>query len=61
MSSKLLNAKDVSERLGGIAYENVLRMAKTGELPSFKIGRRVRFLESEITTWIKKQKAATKR
>jgi len=53
---KLLNAKDVSIMLGGIAYENILRMAKSGELPNVKIGRRVRFIESEIVAWIKKQK-----
>jgi excisionase family DNA binding protein len=51
---RLLNAAEVGKLLGGIHPNNVYKMAIRGELPSLKIGRRVRFSKSEIIIWIKK-------
>lgn len=58
---RLLNAREVSKVLGGVSPENVLRMAKRGELPCINIGRRVRFAESELQLWIDEKKTNAKR
>ena len=48
---KLLTAEVVSERLS-VCLSLVYRMARSGELPSVKFGRSVRFREEDVDRFI---------
>lgn len=48
---RLLTAVEVAEALGRPTGW-VLRQAAKGELPSFKVGKAVRFNEAEIEAWL---------
>lgn len=52
---EMLTADDVAKRLK-ITAKQVYALAKTGEMPSFKVGRYVRFCWSDIVAGLKKQK-----
>jgi excisionase family DNA binding protein len=49
--NRLLDAEEVSELLG-IPAVLIRRMARNGELPSIRIGRRLRFDQSVLRDWI---------
>jgi excisionase family DNA binding protein len=48
----LLTADDVSKLLGGVPRKTILQYAREGRLPHRKIGRHVRFVPSELETWL---------
>lgn len=50
-STNLLDAHQVAAKFG-MRYEDVIRMATAGEIPSIKIGRRRRFPEAWLALWI---------
>lgn len=52
---KLMGVLETSQVLGGLHPNTVYKMAKHGVIPFIKIGRLVKFRESEILDWIKKQ------
>jgi excisionase family DNA binding protein len=52
---RLLRAIDVAELLG-ISANTVLDWAASGKLASFKLGKAVRFRQSEILAWIEEQR-----
>lgn len=51
---RLLTTNDVAERLARSARW-VREQAREGAIPSFKLGKAVRFRESEIEAWLDKQ------
>jgi excisionase family DNA binding protein len=51
MHDRLLKAREVGELLG-MSTAWVLDKWEAGALPGFKIGRAVRFRESEILAWL---------
>lgn len=51
---RLLTAVEVAEALGRPTAW-VLRQAAAGALPSFKVGKAVRFDESEVDAWLTTQ------
>ena len=50
-----LNAQQVAELLG-LSKKQVYQMAATGKLPSFRIGKAVRFDAQDLAEWLRKQK-----
>lgn len=55
MSERLLSAREVAELLG-FASSTIIDWAERDELPSFKIGGRLRFRESEVVEWVEGQR-----
>ena len=53
-NTKLLKGRDVAQ-LFAMSYEDVIRMATAGDIPSMKVGRRRRFPEAWLAMWIDKQ------
>jgi excisionase family DNA binding protein len=51
MSDQLLRAVDVAELLG-LSPATVLDWFESEKLPGFKVGRAVRFRESEVLAWL---------
>ena len=58
ISSALLTVKQVSKYLQLDEY-TIYRMAKKGEIPAFKIGKRWRFAEEDLKEWLKTKKVYT--
>ena len=54
---RLLTASDVAEWLS-LSKHTILDMAEDGRLPSFKLGRAVRFRPSEISAWLEACRAS---
>lgn len=54
MSEKLLNMKQVEERLG-VSSRTVFNFIQRGEIKGFKVGKAWRFAESEIENYLKRQ------
>jgi excisionase family DNA binding protein len=52
---RLLTAREVAELLG-FASGTVVNWAERGEVPSFKLGGRLRFRESEVVEWIEQRR-----
>jgi excisionase family DNA binding protein len=50
-----LNAHQVAELLG-LSKKKVYQMAATGRLPSFRIGKAVRFDAQDLADWLRKKK-----
>jgi excisionase family DNA binding protein len=50
-----LNVQQVAELLG-ISKKKVYQMAATGKLPSFRIGKAVRFDAQDLAEWLRKKK-----
>lgn len=50
-----LNAKQIAELLG-ISKKKVYQMAATGKLPSFRIGKAVRFDAQDLAEWLRNKK-----
>jgi len=53
MDEKLVDVKKFCEIMGGIHIATAYKLAKTGQIPSVRIGRRVFFKESDIQKFIK--------
>ena len=51
----LLTARQISDLLG-ISAHTALDWAESGKLPSFKLGKAVRFRRAEIANWIEAQR-----
>jgi excisionase family DNA binding protein len=49
-----LTAEDIAERLQ-IPIWSIYEMARAGDLPVLRIGRRIRFREEDIEQWEKEQ------
>jgi excisionase family DNA binding protein len=56
----LLTARELAALLG-VSASTVLDWFETGRLPGFKLGRAVRFRETEIGAWLEEHRAAAKR
>ena len=54
-SSRLLTAAELAERLA-LSTSTVLDWFEAGRLPGFKLGRVVRFRESEVLAWLEAQR-----
>ena len=57
---RLLTARELAELLG-LSASTVLDWFEAGRLPGFKLGRAVRFRESEIAVWLESQRAVAPR
>jgi excisionase family DNA binding protein len=57
-AERLWKARDVAGFLG-IGRNAVYEMADRGELPSVRIGSRVRFVPEEIRAWVAQQRSGT--
>lgn len=55
MSESLLTAAEIAERLA-LSTATVLDWWEAGRLPGFKLGRVVRFRESEVLEWLESQR-----
>ncbi|MFW6195512.1 MAG: helix-turn-helix domain-containing protein [Chloroflexota bacterium] len=53
-NTNLLKGDEVADNFK-MRYEDVIRMATAGDIPSIKIGRRRRFPESWLAIWIDNQ------
>src|SRR5579864_7221143 len=53
--NEALNAQQVAELLG-LSKKKVYEMAATGKLPSFRIGKAVRFDAQDLAEWLLKKK-----
>jgi excisionase family DNA binding protein len=55
LSDRLLTAREVAAVLG-FAAGTIVDWAEAGRIPHFKIGKALRFRESEILEWIEEQR-----
>jgi excisionase family DNA binding protein len=55
VSERLLTASELAERLA-LSTSTVLDWFEAGRLPGFKLGRVVRFRESEVLDWLESQR-----
>ena len=58
-NEELLKIKDVVELLK-VGEKTVYSMARTGELPAFKVRGQWRFARKDIDSWIEQQKNTTR-
>ncbi len=56
----LVNARTVAQRLS-LDESTVRKWARTGRLPSYKMGRSVRFDPSEVDEFVRRHYAAARR
>jgi excisionase family DNA binding protein len=56
---RLLTAREVGERLG-LTTETVLVWVRRGELPALRLGRAIRFRETDLDAWLE-QRATPRR
>jgi excisionase family DNA binding protein len=56
MSDRLLTASELAEHLA-LSTSTVLDWFEAGRLPGFKLGRVVRFRESEVREWLEMHRA----
>lgn len=52
---RLLTARELADLLG-FSASTVVDWSERGEIPSFKIGGRLRFRESEVIEWLERQR-----
>jgi excisionase family DNA binding protein len=55
MIERLLNAHELADLLG-FSASTIVDWAERGDLPSFKMGGRLRFRESESLAWIESKR-----
>lgn len=55
MSDRLLNARELADLLGFQAG-TIVDWSERGKIPSFKIGGRLRFRESEVLDWLEERR-----
>jgi len=53
--SALLSVDEVGEFLG-ISRSGVYRLVRSGEVPSYRVGERLRFRQEEIDTYVDQRK-----
>ncbi len=51
----LLNDSQAAAFLGGLHPKTVQRMARRGELPSYRVGKYYRYRASELDGWLQSQ------
>jgi excisionase family DNA binding protein len=51
VSERLLTARELAELLG-FASGTIVDWSERGQIPSFKVGGRLRFRESEVLDWL---------
>jgi excisionase family DNA binding protein len=51
----LINEKEAAALLGGLHPKTLQRMARTGRIPAYRVGRRWCFRVSELDKWLKSQ------
>jgi len=51
----LLNDSQAAAFLGGLHPKTVQRMARRGELPSYRVGKYYRYRASELDGWLREQ------
>lgn len=59
MIEPLLTARELAELLG-LSASTVLDWFEAGRLPGFKLGRAVRFRESEVEAWLEAQRVGVR-
>lgn len=59
MNTDIMTIKDVASYLK-LTEKTAYRLAAEGKIPGFKVGGSWRFKQSDIETWIEKQKAEKK-
>ena len=59
MMNTVMNAKQASAQFfgGTVSYWKLLELAKTGQIPHFKVGNRVFFRRESLDDWIKRQES----
>ncbi len=57
LKERLLDVSETAQLLGNVHVNTVYRMKKERVLPFIKIGRLLRFRESDIFAWIEQQQA----
>jgi len=55
---EILTIKQVSEYLQ-VNERTIYKLAKSGDIPSFKIGGQWRFKQADIDNWIERKKVAS--
>jgi excisionase family DNA binding protein len=60
VSERLLTAAELAERLA-LSTSTVLDWFEAGRLPGFKLGRVVRFRESEVLDWLEERRVGPPR
>jgi excisionase family DNA binding protein len=55
MTDRLLTAAEVADFLG-VSIDTVLDWHEAGELPSYKVGRAVRFRREELDAWLESKR-----
>jgi excisionase family DNA binding protein len=55
MSERLLTAAELADRLA-LSTATILDWFEAGRIPGFKLGRAVRFRESEVADWLEAQR-----
>ena len=58
MIERLLTARELAELLG-LSAATVLDWFEAGRLPGFKLGRVVRFRESEVEAWLEAHRSVS--
>jgi excisionase family DNA binding protein len=48
----LISANEAAKFLGGLHPKTVMRMARRGEIPAYRIGKFWRFKASELSAWL---------
>ena len=56
MTERLVTASDLAALLG-FSTATILDWFEAGTLPGFKLGRAVRFRESEVTAWLEERRS----
>ncbi len=51
----LMDDKEAAALLGGLHVKTVQRMARTGQIPAYHLGRKWKFRASELDKWLKTQ------
>ena len=51
----LLNDAEAAKFLGGLHPKTVQRMARRGEIPSYRVGKYYRYRASELDAWLRSQ------
>jgi excisionase family DNA binding protein len=57
MADRWLSVEEISEHLG-IKKDTVYKWVKYRQMPSHKVGRLLKFQQTEVDNWIKEGKAA---
>jgi excisionase family DNA binding protein len=59
VTERLLTARELGEQLG-FSAGTIVDWAERCEIPSFKIGGRLRFRQSEVDPWLEERRVASR-